>query len=307
MEESSVFIHGTNTSKQVKIVDKSKRAFEISNESTQALELSLAKPRDSCKFKCQKLRGTMYALWTLLFKHHGLPPKKGSRYPYFLAYAFFVAADLLLTVVYCVHVFSPLSNFQILGLPFLLLLPGMSLFGPLLGVVGSFCGSPGALKLQSSFNCTAVLVNYPVTLAVMLWSGSDPFYMAVLILLWLNKITLSYTGSKIRQHWLNPGFSKNHEKIQDRFRSLVKAKKEVVAGIKPGMSAQERASLLVNSGLPSTLPVAQVEKGSKGSKGSVSKIPSLADSDDEEDDEDDTSFGIIPKSKILDDSRESMN
>ena len=31
MQESSVFIHGSKTAKQVKIVDKSKRAFEISN------------------------------------------------------------------------------------------------------------------------------------------------------------------------------------------------------------------------------------------------------------------------------------
>ena len=34
MQESSVFIHGSTTPLQVKIVDKSKRAFEISNEST---------------------------------------------------------------------------------------------------------------------------------------------------------------------------------------------------------------------------------------------------------------------------------
>ena len=34
MQESSVFIHGSKTAKQVKIVDKSKRAFEISNQST---------------------------------------------------------------------------------------------------------------------------------------------------------------------------------------------------------------------------------------------------------------------------------
>ena len=133
-----------------------------------------------------------------MFKHHGLPPKKGSRYPYFLAFALFVALDLLLTVVYCVHIFSPISNFQILGFPFLFALPGMALFGPILGVIGSFCGNPGALKLQSSFNSTAVLVNYPVTLIVMIFTGSDPFYMAILILLWFNKITLSYAGAKIR-------------------------------------------------------------------------------------------------------------
>ena len=81
----------------------------------------------------------------------------------------------------------------------------------------------------------------------------------------------------------------------------------MAAGIKPGMSAQERASSLVNSGLPSSVPVvAQVKKGSKSGK-SIDKIPSLVDSEDEDDDEDDTSFGIIPKSKILEDTRQSMN
>ena len=100
--------------------------------------------------------------------------------------------------------------------------------GPVLGIFGAFCGSVSALKLQSSFNATAVLVNYPVTLAIMIsHADSDPFYAAILILLWFNKITLSYTGAKIRQHWLNPGFSKNHDKIQDRFRSLIKAKEEI--------------------------------------------------------------------------------
>lgn len=308
MEESSIFIHGAGVSKQVKIIDKSKRAFEISNESTKALEISLAKPRNSCVFKMQKIQGMLYALWILLFKHHGLPPKKGSRYPYFFAFAFFVGVDLLLTVIFCVHVFSPLSNFKIIGIPFMLILPGGTLLGPICGVVGSFCGSAATLKLQSGFNSTAVLVNYPLTLVVMLCStSSDPFYIAVLILLWFNKITLSYTGAKIRQHWLNPGFSKNFDKIQDRFRSLVKTKKEVEAGIKPGMSAQERASSLVNSGLPSSLPSTKSMKDGKSDK-YLEKVPSLADSDDEEDeDEDETSFGIIPKSKIIEDTRQSMN
>ena len=111
MQESSVFIHGSDSSKQVKIIDKSKRAFEISNQSTQALELSLMKDRSSCKFKYQKCMGWIYAFWSLLFKHHGLPPKKGSRYPYFLAFAVFIALDFLLTTVTCFHIFSPAFNF----------------------------------------------------------------------------------------------------------------------------------------------------------------------------------------------------
>ena len=192
-------------------------------------------------------------MWTFLFKHHGLPPNKGSRYPYFLGYAIAVALDLLLTVIIVFHLFSPLSNFRFMGHIFFFVLPGMTFGGPLLGIAGCFIGSPGALKLQSSFNTTAVLVNYPLTLIAMLWLASDPFYICVLILLGLNKIAISYTGAKVRQHWINPGFSKNYAKIQDRFRSLIQAKSEAKAGIKTGMTAQERASSLVNSDLPSPL------------------------------------------------------
>ena len=110
MEESSVFIHGANTLKKVKIVDKSKRAFEISNQSTQEIELALQKPRDSWNHKFLKLKGVIFAFWLLLFKHHSLPPKKGSRYPYFFGFAISVSFDLLLSIMLCFHCVRPLSN-----------------------------------------------------------------------------------------------------------------------------------------------------------------------------------------------------
>ena len=37
------------------------------------------------------------------------------------------------------------------------------------------------------------------------------------MLLWFNKITLSYFGAKVRQHLINPGFTKNITKIEERF------------------------------------------------------------------------------------------
>lgn len=147
MQESSVFIHGSNTLKKVKIVDKSKRAFEISNQSTQELELALQQPRDSWYHKFLKLKGAIYATWLLMFKHHSLPPKKGSRYPYFFGFAISVSFDLLISTVLCLHCVRPLSNMQTIGVPFLLLLPAMTLVGPLLGIVSTFTGSPDLLKL----------------------------------------------------------------------------------------------------------------------------------------------------------------
>lgn len=179
-----------------------------------------------------------------------------------MGYAVAVALDLLLTTIVSVHIFSPITNLKTIGVPFLFLLPFMTICGPLLGVVGTFLGSPSCLKLQSSFNGTSVLVNYPLTIIAMLIFGSDPFYIALIILLIFNKIAISYFGAKVRQHWLNPGFSKNHEKIQDRFRSLIQARSEAKAGIKPGMSAQERAMNLVNSALPS--PIGEGKGSSKG-------------------------------------------
>lgn len=41
MEISEIMVHGQNYETQIKIVDKSKRAFDISVESTRALELAL--------------------------------------------------------------------------------------------------------------------------------------------------------------------------------------------------------------------------------------------------------------------------
>ena len=65
---------------------------------------------------------------------------------------------------------------------------------------------------------------------------SEALYIAAVILLFFNKIGISFFGAKLRQHWLNPGFSKNFDKIQDRFRSLVNAQNEAKAGIKRGMT-----------------------------------------------------------------------
>ena len=141
MQESSIYIHGSGSSRKVKIVDKSKRAFEISHQSTEALEISLQKPRKTCKYQFQKLKGFLYAIYILLFKHNGLPPKKGSRYPYFLAFAFFVAIDILLTVLVSFHIFSPSENFYKFGITFYLMCPLMT-FGPQLGTVSCFSGNP---------------------------------------------------------------------------------------------------------------------------------------------------------------------
>lgn len=70
-------------------------------------------------------------------------------------------------------------------------------------------------------NATSVLLNYPLTLAVMIVNKDEPFYIALIVLLWFNKICISYFGAKVRQHLINPGFCRNAEKIEDRFNSYI--------------------------------------------------------------------------------------
>lgn len=240
-----------------------------------------------------------------MFQHHGLPPKKGSRYPYFTGYAVSVAIDILLTFIFCYHILRPMTNFKSLGIAFFFCLPGVTILAPALGALACLTGWPSLLKHQSSCNSSAVLLNYPITLFVMLMRDEDPFYVVVIVALWLNKILISYAGSKVRQHWLNPGFTSNYEKINDRFRSLVQAQYEVQAGIKNGMNELDRAYSLVNS----AMPYLGAKKSAKKKVEPIERIPSVGVSDDEEsdDDEDDTSFGIIPKSRIGYDDRQRMS
>ena len=150
--------------------------------------------------------------------------------------------------------------------------------GPLLGVTSAFSGSAQLMKLQSSFNSTAVLVNYPLTLAVMMTFGEDPFYVALVVILILNKVVISFTGAKVRQHWINPGFSKNFATIKERFTSLLMSKGASAE------SAQERASSLTSVGLPSLTAGRNMIRA--------------LDSDEEDEDEDETSYGIIPKGRL---------
>ena len=140
-----------------------------------------------------------------------------------MGYAILVSLDLLLTIIVCVHIVSPLTNLKTIGVTFLILPPACTVFAPIFGILGAFAGSPTLLLLQSSCNCASVLVSYPLTLVLMFHNSDEALYIAVVVLLWFNKIAISYFGAKVRQHWLNPGFSKNFDKIQDRFRSLIQA------------------------------------------------------------------------------------
>jgi hypothetical protein len=292
MEASEVFIYGSGSSaQQVKIIDKSKRALDISPDAVASLELALQKPRTSCKHKCLRFKAFWYGIWVMFFKHHGIPPKSGTRYQYFLGYSMFLCLDLLMTISVCFHMFQPMENWKLYGIPYFFISPGCSVLGPIMGLMACLFASSRLLKFQASVNATAVLLNYPLTLAVMIIKRDEPFYISLIVLLLLNKVCLSFFGAKVRQHLINPGYCRNVEKIEDRFNSYTHAKVIDEAGVKPGMSAAERAANLANHGPPS-----------------VGIVDSDED-DDDKDEEDDTSFGIIPKNRLepVKDDREELN
>jgi hypothetical protein len=218
MLESTVNIYGSDEgSTRVKILDKSKRAFDISAEATKALEISLQKPRSACKYKCKRINAWFYALFTLAFKYHGKPPSRTSSTFYLLCFSFLLTVDILLTTNFGFHLYKPEENTIIYGVPFLLMYPLVTVIGPILGLIGSIFGSPAILKGMSSVNATSAMINYPLTVASMVYHNDEPFYIATIVILWFNKILLSFFAAKVRQHLLNPTFTRNSERIEERF------------------------------------------------------------------------------------------
>lgn len=130
------------------------------------------------------------------------------------------------------------------------------------------------------------MLNLPLTLATMFWMKDEPFYIALVVILMFNKICLSYFGAKVRQHLINPGFCRNETKIEDRFNVFVQAQKELNAGVKKGMSAEDRAASLASAGPPAF----------------------AGESDEDEKEEDDISYGIIPKNRLepVEDERQNL-
>jgi len=76
-------------------------------------------------------------------------------------------------------------------------------------------------------------------------------------------------------HLINPTFTRNTEKIEERYQTLIHAKEDIMDGIKSGMSQSERASSLVNSGPPDLTKRA-------GMTGGLAGVEPLDESEDED-------------------------
>lgn len=135
-------------------------------------------------------------------------------------------------------------------MPWLFVLPFVTGLAPVAGFIGAISGSTSILKTYSSFNATAFLVNIPLTILFAAYEGTQTFYLVVLFCLMFTKIFISFLGSKVRQHLLNPAYIKSQEKLQQRFRNLVSARADILTKGKK-MTPAERAAMLVASGTPS--------------------------------------------------------
>lgn len=214
MEMSEILVHGELLGTHVKIIDKSKRAFEISYDSSRALELALKKGKPRCANCCTRIKSVFYSTYLMYFKSSGKPPGNYLN-TWFLMFSLSFSAEVLLTLVLLLHFVTPIQNIYTVGVPFLLVLPALPLIAPLWCFLALLVGSSTMMKSYSNMNSTMLLLNYPLTLIVMIFSKEKPFYIFILILLILNKVSLSSLGSKVRQHYANPEFSKNQFTSED--------------------------------------------------------------------------------------------
>lgn len=242
-----VQIHGTNQTTEVKIVDKSKRAYDISIDSTRALETVLQKDPKRFKHICPRIRSVFYSAFVLFFKFHGSPPT-GSLSVLLLVYSMVLSFELILSLIFLMHIMNPFSLVWSLGFSYLFILPAITVLAPLLGVVATFAGSPRMMMAYSSMNSTMALINYPLTLFTMFFFKDQAIYIGILTMLFFNKMFLSFFGGKVRQHFKNPAYAYTYAKMQKHLEMALKAD---TSGRFKDKTPAEKAALLVKGGTPS--------------------------------------------------------
>lgn len=142
MEESEVLIHGELLGTHYKMIDKSKRAFEISYDSSRALEIALGKNRKKCSNCCIRLKSVFYSTWLMFFKSNGKPPGPSGLNFWFLVFSLVYATEILLTLILLLHFVNPIANLYQVGIPYLLVLPGITIIAPIWCLLAILFGSP---------------------------------------------------------------------------------------------------------------------------------------------------------------------
>lgn len=144
----------------------------------------------------------------MTFKANGLAPTSKLNF-WFLMYSICFSLELLITIVFMLHILNPISNVFKFGLPFLFVLPGLTIIAPIWGLLAILIGSSTMLKSYSNMNATMIVMNYPLTILYLLYSKENKVYITIIVFLILNKIPISFFGAKVRQHFVNPCFAKN--------------------------------------------------------------------------------------------------
>lgn len=138
--------------KQVKLVDKARRAFSISIDSSKAFELAIRKPRKKLKHKFTSFRSYVYSVYLLLMKHHATPPLTDNLTPFFVSYAAVLSIDILLLINFTLHLFLPITNMAEFGWAFCFFYFMVPYLSPLFAIASAISGNADILKQVGNLN-----------------------------------------------------------------------------------------------------------------------------------------------------------
>ena len=197
---------GNTKKKSVKLVEKTKRAFSISIESSKAFELAIRKPRTACKHYVTSIRAFIYSIYLLLMKQSGSPPNSKDLTNFFILYSGLLALDAMFLINYILHMLFPLNNFIRFGWAFLAYVFMVPLVSPIISFIAAFKGDARLMKVSNNMNSMTIMVNIPFACVVSYFQGEDPVFFLLFAFIILVKMGLSATSSKVRQYLSNPRF-----------------------------------------------------------------------------------------------------
>jgi hypothetical protein len=85
-------------------------------------------------------------------------------------------------------------------------MPGLIVLAPIWCLLACLLGSIKMLKTYSTMNACLVFLNYPLTIAAMIYYKQDVFYIALIVGLVLNKVLISSCGAKVRSYLSFPSY-----------------------------------------------------------------------------------------------------
>lgn len=203
-----------NRNENEKIVDKSKRAFSVSIDSSKAFEIAIRKPRKKLKHYLTRVRATIYSNYIFFVKQQGSPAESEDLTFYFVLYAAIVSIDIMLLLTMGLHCSYPEENFFKFGWAFWLMPPFVAVLSPFFAISAALHGSATQLKIVGSLNQAMVLVTIPLTLYLAHFKHDDPMYEVLLLVILVLKVAFSAISAKLVHILNNPLFAANHKKLQ---------------------------------------------------------------------------------------------